>query len=197
MVASRIDAIGEQNDCFSYLYVIEVLVDYLIDRIIKAGSAARTCFHDCLPECCMIIQWQPNEKPDLIVQRHNHHAIVWLELIYEGDGGILHLIKLEVGRAARVDHQHNRKWLFGGREICHLLFNAVIPKSKILFAQIRNILAITIHYAHRTRDERRVNSDDIACPDFFRPILGGLTVFSARRPTTRIGATKDGWTRWR
>ena len=158
----------------------EVLVDYLIDRIIKPGSAPSTRSHYCLPQCCMIIRGRIDQKTYLIVERDDHHAIIWLELIYKGDGRLLHLVKLEVRRAAGVDHQHNREWLFSRGEISDLLFDPVILESKILFAQIRNVLAIAIHYAHRNRDKRRVNAHDVTCPNFFRSICGRLTALSTR-----------------
>ena len=103
----------------------------------------------------------------MIVKGSHHHLIVSSQLIHKRDRRVLNLFHAKADRAAGIKHQRHGEGLLGRSKVSDLLFDTIFPNAKIFFAQIRNVLTVTIHYADRNADQRRIDAHHIAGADFF------------------------------
>src|ERR1041385_8135613 len=106
MIAGGVDAVGKEHDCLATGNSIQALVHDHIDSIVQLCAIPGAGTPNCITKPVTIAR-KLGKYVHLIIERHNHHAIVWAKLIGKGNGGVLNVLKPKTSRATGVDHQHD------------------------------------------------------------------------------------------
>ncbi len=190
MFARRVHAIREKHDGLAPLDAVETLFDDPINGVVEFRPAARMRAPDSVAERAPVAR-RLGEYSDLIVERDDEHAIFRAQLFDERDGRVLYLVQLEMRRAARIQHERDGEGLLDRCEIADLLLDIVLEDTEILFLQIRDESPVPVHNAHRNRDERRVDADQLIVSDLFVDITLARVVAAAVRRGTRPRAGRS------
>src|ERR1051325_10536283 len=105
MIAGGVDTVGKEHNRLTTGNGIQALVHNHVDSVVQLGAVtgARTSNGVTKP---VTIAGKLGKYVHLIVERHNHHAVVRAKLVGKSNCCVLNVLKPKTSRAAGVDHQH-------------------------------------------------------------------------------------------
>ena len=127
----------------------------------RFGHQARACAFFSRTQSRAIARPILQQRNHFIIESNRKNSICWAQLLDEGYGRLLYILHAQLGRAARVDQEHDREGLLNGREVANLLRHPVLEDLKIILVQVRHETPFPIPDAYRNGDEVRLDPDGL------------------------------------
>src|SRR5205085_9284139 len=206
-VAVPINAVGEHHDGLATLHATQG-AEGEVERVVEARALPRSRRAYRVGERGAVAR-EVAKLAHRVVEGDDLHAVALLQVVCEGDVGLLHLSHLLCRSArARVYQEDDVEGLGDGGEERDLLLRAVFGDAELLRLEVRHVAPAPVADDDGHGDEVRLDLDGLAVVVFnvvrfgrlrfrlgglrgFRPRVGGLRLFvllclARRTPTARL-----------